>query len=488
MDEPNALLISSLSLLFIAVLLVPTMLADLRGSVFSIRELRGSLLLIGLLTLSCSAVLTLLLGSENLILALALAIGLLVGLAQPSLALSFFMSLLILRPWEFLPDNELALALPKTFAVLSLASLAVHMLLQRKFVLLWNESFLLFCAYLSWLVIASLLSGNMDDGLPYISEHFTPSFVLCLLAVNCLRRPADIPIVLRTLILSASGLILCAIYMTEAHPQISPDGIVRLASIGLLGNANDLAAIIALTLPFCLSSLFKSQKALLPAVFYSTQAGILIYGLILTQSRGAILALIVSGLTYLFFCTRMKIWRKIPLIILFAFAPILLSQLIQRDGEELAGSTSSRMNYVIAGMRMLKAHPLFGVGVGKYPKQYELYTPSFYEWGERTAHSSWVLAFSESGLIGGLLFSLLFLSVLTQVWRVRFLQPVLLCSLLSYLTAISFLSHTYLFLPYLLYGLVIAAARNCSVAQPELPESTPNIFVPARAAGGISAH
>lgn len=43
--------------------------------------------------------------------------------------------------------------------------------------------------------------------------------------------------------------------------------------------------------------------------------------------------------------------------------PVLLFFSINRDKDELEGSSDSRWNYAVTGFRMARTHPFFGVGI-----------------------------------------------------------------------------------------------------------------------------
>ncbi|MCB0319568.1 MAG: DUF4091 domain-containing protein, partial [Bdellovibrionales bacterium] len=130
-----------------------------------------------------------------------------------------------------------------------------------------------------------------------------------------------------------------------------------------------------------------------------------------------------------------------------------------RGADDLEGSSSSRMNYVIAGLRMAATSPIVGVGVDRYPDLYEVFTPAFIEWGKRTAHSSWILVLAELGLPGLFLFSGIYVSSFREAYRARGVHPEYLMTLIGYGMVMSLLSHAYIFLPYLLFGLISGAAR-----------------------------
>ena len=124
----------------------------------------------------------------------------------------------------------------------------------------------------------------------------------------------------------------------------------------------------------------------------------------------------------------------------------------------MQASSESRITYWKTAVNMALHHPVFGVGFNQYPANYDAYTiGNKYDWGLRTAHSSWFLALAESGFPGGFLFMAFFVMVLRTAWRNRLRWPAQLYSLAGYGVAMSFLSHTYTLYFYLLSGLVVAS-------------------------------
>ena len=183
------------------------------------------------------------------------------------------------------------------------------------------------------------------------------------------------------------------------------------------------------------------------------------------------LALGFAGLLYLLFC--IKGIKKALIITFFALViPVIVFKGIRRSEDDLEGSSSSRFNYAITGLKMVKSNPIFGVGFGNYPRFYENFSSLFEEWGQRTAHSSWVLVMSESGFMGLFLFTGLVGSVFIGAWRLRHVAPEFFLSLSGYAIAMSFLSHTYYVFPYILFSLILVGTRVIKTATRENEESS----------------
>ncbi|MEN9827270.1 MAG: hypothetical protein RI953_3015 [Pseudomonadota bacterium] len=130
------------------------------------------------------------------------------------------------------------------------------------------------------------------------------------------------------------------------------------------------------------------------------------------------------------------------------------NQLLGRNSEDLDASTESRMNYYVTGLYMTFNSPIWGQGFGRYPYEFERFSPLIlHEWGLRTAHSSWVLVLAETGLVGLFLFTLIHLHIAKSCWALRKIQPSLLLSFAGYSFTILFLSHSWLMFPWILFAL-----------------------------------
>lgn len=182
-----------------------------------------------------------------------------------------------------------------------------------------------------------------------------------------------------------------------------------IASGGFLGDGNDFALSVNIAIPLCLF-LMQNAQGFTKKVFFAGALGVLILGVVATQSRGGILALASVGLYYWSRSER-KILGAIGLAVVAMFVFIVAPpQFFDRmgtmtqTGEEMEGSAQGRLLAWGAGVRMAMDHPLLGVGPGHYPVKYGAeYKPDGYGLNEipwQTAHSSYFLLLGELGLPG----------------------------------------------------------------------------------------
>gem|GEM_PF-713971 len=450
--------ISAMFLLLSSCLLIPFLLQTIRSSSpVPARISVAAFMCISIPIVMLSALFALFLGVGNIVLACALALGIGLSVLHPVAATSFFVAILLTRPWEAIPQNHLLMALPRLMAVLTVLTWLVYAIRLRKTHVVWNFPCWCYATFVIWLFFCCLFSRSMTTSLSFFSDTFLPITVIAFLITNVISKREDVELFSRTLVISVLGVISVAVYTTIQDYSIDPS-FFRLHARGMWGNANDLAALMVIILPIALAPLLQRKKGA-SATLVSLALGIFILvSLLWSQSRGAQIAVLVGTIIYLISCTKKKkalLFTSVATIFLL----IVLFVMPQRDEMDLAGSTSSRANYLIAGLRMAKDSPIFGVGPNNYSLLYEQYTPAFLEWGKRTAHSSWVLILAEAGVVGFLLFLGLFLTTLRAAWRIRSSSPQYLLMIINYGIVMSFLSHTYLFLPYVLFAFVLAAAR-----------------------------
>ncbi|MCF6291040.1 MAG: O-antigen ligase family protein [Desulfobacterales bacterium] len=153
-------------------------------------------------------------------------------------------------------------------------------------------------------------------------------------------------------------------------------------------------------------------------------------GLILSASRGAILALAVSLPAFLVPYFQNKKQRRRILLIGLALAAVIAgaSQLIGKDDTwkrfgETDAPMASRVRYTSQSIKLFADYPLTGVGFGNFQYAFPRYqspedTRQFIE----HAHNDWVQLLAEGGLAGFSLFlagAIFYIRALLRQWRVQ---------------------------------------------------------------------
>lgn len=393
-------------------------------------------------------------GAAPLALVLALIGGIVVSLLSTVSALAFLVGLLIIRPWE-MAGGEIFGFLPRLFALFTVARVGFRCLADSSSGVYVGRSTIWFLLLIGWFLFATVCAAGPSYLGAVELGNFIPLTILFLLIPTVVIDRKQCERIAAALVLAVVGAVGAA-YVTPPMPLPGEVAFNRLTGKGLFGNSNDLAALIVIALSLLVVPALQARRRRI-SIGFVAQGAILLLGLWYAQSRGAVIALGVAG-GVLALTGRYRRWAPVLLPIVVAMIGLFFS-LVKRNEADLETSQTSRWSYAIAGARMARSHPLFGVGMENYPRLYERYTPAFDEWGERTAHSSWVLVLAETGIPGLLLFVALYGSALRSAGRIRHRAPEYLVMLIAYGVAMSFLSHTYTLLPYLVTALTSGAER-----------------------------
>lgn len=385
-------------------------------------------------------------------LTLTLALGLILSSISPHIGSNILIAILFLRPWDVCPPNSILALAPKTFAGAALASWALDQLASRRLAIALCPSMWLYIFWLGWLILASLLRAA---SLEPILSSFIPASAILFLLYNTPQQAKDLALQRNVIILSLLGVALTALYLTTTYSSLG--GVGRLESLGFWANSNDIGALLAVAFGLSLSqAIFEGRGK----VLYFCLAILFAVCAWFTQSRATLLALALT-VAIVINLKLPKEWAHIKLLIVVGVISVggLATLLTSRDAGDLEGSSSSRKALIMAGLRMTKANPLLGVGFKRFPEEYNSFTDYYDDTGSLDAHNSWVLPMAETGLPGFALFATLMVTVFHQCWKIRVKAPHYLPMATAYYLAISFLSHTYLFLPYLVAGAILGAAR-----------------------------
>jgi O-antigen ligase len=352
---------------------------------------------------------------------------------------------------------------------LSLVSWLFHSARAKKVTLLINWPCRFYFALAAWFLLSQLTAGDLVEGLTDFAGGMLIVSIIFILITNVPETELDLGILEKILLIAITASIMHAIMVTITQDNFEP-AITRLEDLGMTGNSNDLGAIIAQALPFAVLPAIMGGKHFSRKIIALATFPILMTGLWLTQSRGAMLGVLVSVITY--FVVKAKNKKRARIMMAFC-VPLLLAFYsvlsLARNADDLQGSTESRRAFVIAGINMGFHNPLMGVGIGNFPKVWQSYAiGNVVETGFRTAHNTWVLCFAETGVPGLLLLIALVVATFRRGMVTKDTHPELLCALMGYSVAMSFLSHTYTFFPYVLYALIIAGAKIHATHQPKI--------------------
>jgi len=355
--------------------------------------------------------------------------------------------------------------------VLSSVAVVVSFFKSSSTVAIYKTSVMI--VFLFGVMIFSHVANGYFGGALNAFVRFLPSVVAYFLVVQCLVSPKMINAFLIVLVLlttflgyeavlqsvtgfSDGGLppIYEGMFDAESGSSGVFDPIPRARWFGSFNDPNDLGLALVVVVPLLLSWLCR--KKMLSVVCLP----IVVWGICLTNSRGAFISLFVSIATY--FVVRFRSKKGLfvgggVLVSLLALAPSRMSS-VSDD------SSMGRLDAWFAGLQMLKDHPLFGVGPGAFLDHHSL-----------TAHNSYVLVLAELGTVGSYFYIGFFYFPLRWAIANIFIGTgccktegcrdelgALLGGLVGVLTSMFFLSRVYVMVPYVVVGLISAFINvNC---------------------------
>ena len=351
--------------------------------------------------------------------------------------------------------NDLMLEIPRFSMFFAFAWALLYIFAVDRFSLRWNKVFALLVAFAVWVILSTVVTPDPGMALAGVNETITRALMLFFLIYTLIRDDFSVWALKTSLvtILTCVGLIAVVFYF-----QGYTDG-GRIIAFGIFKNTNDIAAVMTLLLPLAATPYLRKSGALekIMALF---PMGVAMMVLGLAQSRAAMLSLGVAGCVHALRRVRRKGLAIIMVTVLLGGA-YAATKIFKRAEGDLEGSAESRKSFLVSGMRMALYNPVFGVGFGQFPANYETYaTEITHEYGKRTAHSTWVLALAETGPLGLLLFTSFFVvGAIFSGLRISSYDPSWLYAAAAYGVSMSFLSHTYMLFPYILVAGATVAAQ-----------------------------
>jgi O-antigen ligase len=191
--------------------------------------------------------------------------------------------------------------------------------------------------------------------------------------------------------------------------------------LGLLANPNQLAMVMAVTIPWAM--MLQSRASPFLRMILIAALGLEIGAIVATHSRGGAL-----GLGAAMFASALLAQRKARafglLGIAFAMLLVLAPQSFWARTEtiqdyHLDASAQGRIQSWQTGFRAFGDSPLLGVGANNYVLTWDTYANRNVRERAYAAHNMWMQVLVELGLIGIGLFATMFFLILRGLWRTR---------------------------------------------------------------------
>jgi len=190
---------------------------------------------------------------------------------------------------------------------------------------------------------------------------------------------------------------------TDVGQEGETDSLERMGGTGLFGDPNDMASAIATVIPLSLFFAMRKRAPIYSRAFWLATIVPLIYGFMLTYSRGGMLALL-AGLACLMF---LRLGRRA--VFLLPALPVLLMVVGGRQANISLGSGTGqgRIQLQHGSMVAFVHHPILGIGNTK-----------LVDLLGHVAHNSFVQSLAETGMAGAACFMGAYYCVVRSLWNV----------------------------------------------------------------------
>lgn len=337
--------------------------------------------------------------------------------------------------YEFLILSCLALSLSRLARQLTLSSLAASPVTAM-------------ALFMPIAVIASHLWNGDTWSAQIGGMEAIKAAVLFLLVVGHVNTARKLIAVLAAAALSVLGITVLAlansygIVRVEALQNVTQTGseetIVRLCGTGIFNDPNDFSMVLVLSLVVCILVIGRRDLgprrwlALIPLMVFG-------HGLMLTHSRGGLIAAIAGMVAYLGARYR---WRNalpgLAMVALVAMSPFFGRQ-SQWNLSDREDTFQARLELWSSAMDEFRSHPVLGIGQGKLVDAIG-----------QVAHNSFLQAFAELGILGGIAFVGGFALLIRSLWRcscdessVSRLRPYMLAIVAGYAAGLLSLTRCY---------------------------------------------
>lgn len=324
--------------------------------------------------------------------------------------------------------------------------------------------------------LSSITNGWVGGAIPALIS-FMPAAVLPMLMCSNIISTHK-----RQLVVMLICIIAAMFMVHNGHTQnLHPEGIGwtgtqsvegnRITYMGFFNDPNDLGMFLIMTLPFAFY--FRKHGNGLLKISALLVVAAIIYGVVLTDSRGSLLGLLTLASFYYFLKNGLKKTIFTGSLLL----PIILVVMSKFRKIEQGESAQGRVDAWYQGFQMFFSKPLFGVGQG-----------NFTEYNSHTAHNSFVLVLGELGIVGYTLWMIVLCLCVTSLYKaVKWfdnhpkkdelsdciikeiaINRALLFSFVGFITTAFFLSRSYTILFFVFCGMAIACHQRTIKLIPEL--------------------
>lgn len=295
-----------------------------------------------------------------------------------------YLALILLRPQDY-PTLEAVQWLPLQPALLLTATGLWAVSGNKSFE---APQYPLLLAFLAMTVASVMLNGWWGGAWAQFTL-FAPTVLAFVVMAHAIDSHARLSFAMVVIVLCSAVLAVHGIDQAAAGIGWTGVGLsqgTRIQYVGIFNDPNDLGMLFVTALPMALYLAGRGGWLGMARLFWWAIAGTLLYGIVLTDSRGTMLALVAMVGVYVWL--RRGPWTALALCAAgLAVMKALPSRMQELDVSE--ASALGRVDSWYQGLEFFRSSPLWGIGTNLYTDVFNL-----------TAHNSYVLVLAENGVIG----------------------------------------------------------------------------------------
>jgi O-antigen ligase len=264
-------------------------------------------------------------------------------------------------------------------------------------------------AFFSWATLSLVWSSSTSVALESLFRY-APDILLFPIAYTAVRTRRDLLLVLGAIVF---GAFVAASFGVLQPPDPS---LAEGRATGTIGDPNELAAVLLVGLALAAGLALGRDRSPLVRLASGLTVALCAAGVFLSLSRGGLIALGALMVAGTIFAGK---WRRAITLMLVAIATggvlyfTALAPLPARERITTADGGAGRSDIWKLGLRMVRAHPVTGVGVGNFPTvsaNYALQPGTLqradlvFSSAPKVTHNTYLEVLSEMGFPGFLLF------------------------------------------------------------------------------------
>ncbi len=296
------------------------------------------------------------------------------------------------------------LRIPSLVAIPTLIVLGWHIMLSREIKPYWSRELKIFSIFFVLVTLGVPFAISKPLAIAYWTGVYWKIAIMVVAIAWLVRTPRDFAIAARALVLGSATISVVAIYN-----KLNGIGLVEGTRVtisraegSVLGDPNDLSLILLFPLGFAVSMLAHNTGRL-NRLFSLVAAGLIIWAIVCTQSRGGLLGILtVCGIVgFRMVKSKALLITVAAVAALGLFAAMGISKRASGGAAE-EGIDESAMGRIYAwgaAWKMAKTRPLNGVGLDNFVANYYLYS-DHWDGQNHAVHSTWFNVLSETGFPG----------------------------------------------------------------------------------------